>query len=75
MRDQRLTRTSRRTGRLRRQRILAGDTQEEDQAEESDHNWEEDREEEIIIEEPAAQEVEENVEMARGDSEGIVSSK
>ena len=45
----------------------AGETQEEDQAEESDTNREEDREEEIIIEEPAAQEVEENVEMARGD--------
>ena len=40
----------------------AGDTQEEDQAEESDTNRDEDREKEMIIEE-----VEENVEMARGD--------
>ena len=36
-------------------------------AEESDINREEDREEEMIIEEPAVQEVEENVEMGRGD--------
>ena len=41
----------------------ARNTQEEDQAEESDTN----REEEIIIEEPAAQEREKNVEMARAD--------
>ena len=40
----------------------AGDTQEADQAEESDTNRDEDREKEMIIEE-----VEENVEMARGD--------
>ena len=45
----------------------AGETQEEDQAEEFDTNREEDMEEEMIIEEPAAQDVEENVEMARGD--------
>ena len=32
----------------------AGETQEEDQAEESDTNREEDREEKMIIEEPAA---------------------
>ena len=42
---------------------------ESDQSEESDTNREEDREEEIIIEEPEAQEMEENVEMARSDSE------
>ena len=51
----------------------AGDTKEEDQAEESDTNREEDREEEIISEEPAAQEMEENV-AVKEDGESLEAS-